>query len=479
MAAKKSDSDFSDQENDTKDNIVPQLPKIPEFNRDDELYAYYQNLGEGLNLRGQALLTYITDNVKAYKDDWRKARIDKQKLIEKQMEAESQEKKRKFQKKLDQAKRKHEKEMKELEITLQQKFALEQRRQRKYEKSQKEKDEALRREQRQYEESQRQQQREFEEKQRQEQRKFELELKEKQREHEESQKLAEMIEKQKQRDHEILMQEKELAAKQKQNEEEAAARVEKKESQQRKELPRMSHFKPEHDDIDAFINRFELMARQLNWQRDKWGLYLSNYLEGEALTLFNYLITDNEVDYEKLKRELLFKFKCDSEGFHERFRNGVPLPDESFHAYYTRLAGLYNRWLSLKNINKDYESLFDFMIVEQMLAGCCKELRVHLKERRLILSKDIIEEADSYREARSNRDVAKKGPITLAGNSQSTAAAGVVDTGVNQRGDRHMRGNLRGRGTGQLIKGRFQGQYQGNRDDKDKNVPSNDNKHEN
>ena len=444
---------------------------IQDFQSDDQLYAYYNNLGESYNLRGQALLTYVTDNVKIFKEDWRKAREDKQRLIEKQMETEVEDKKRAFEKELQEAKRRHEKEMKELEISLQEKQAVAEKKQRKFEKAQKQKEDLEKKKQRKYEERLRREEREHE-----------LLLRQKQREHEEAQKRVELIERQRQREHEMLIQEKELAAKQKKLEEDATARSEKKEWQEKKDLPKMSTFKPDHDDIDAFINRFELMAKQLKWPKDKWGLYLANYLEGEALSLFNYLIVDEYIEYERLKNELLFKFKCDAEGFHERFRNGVPSSDESFHAYYTRLVGLFNRWLSMKNIGKDYDSLFDFMIVEQMLAGCCKELRVHLKERRLVKSKDIIEEANAYREARANRDVAKKGPITLAGNTQQTAAAGIDSNppvfrggyGQNQRGFAS-----RGRYFSQNNQGsQAQNQpVQGNQDSKEQNSKSgNDNR---
>ena len=453
MAEKDPKGQPPDGENtgDHKEKILP-----PEFRRDDELFNYYSNIGEGFNLRGQALLSYVTDNVKVYKDDWRKANEDKQRLIEKQMEAEAEECKRKYDRELQEAKRRHEKEMKELEISLQKKQSAAQRKQRKFEKEQKEKEEADKRKQRKYEEAQRRREREHE-----------LILRQRQSDHEEAQKRAELMERQKQREHEFLMQEKELAARQKKLEEDAIARLEQKEWQEKKELPKMSSFKPEHDDIDAFINRFELMAKQRKWHKDKWGLYLANYLEGEALSLFNYLIIDDYIEYERLKNELLFKFKCDAEGFHEQFRNGVPSADESFHAYYTRLVGLFTRWLSMKGVDKTYDALFDFMVVEQMLAGCCKDLRVHLKERRLVKSTDIIEEANSYREARANRDVAKKGQVTLAGNMQQTAAVGIPNnTGYQQRGGFGQRGGYRGRGTGLRGNRYYQTAQQ---DDRDKN----------
>ena len=407
------------------------------FESDDEVYLYYQRIGENLLLRGEQLRSFVTDHVKEYKDMWKKHlehkrfldHTEKQKQLQELKNAEREmdtslqkaqidmeEKRRTYEKELENSKLKHEKEMKKLELEFESKRLVEQKKQRKFEETQRKK----------------------------------------QRQHEKAQIKAELLDKQKQREHEFMMQQQELTANQKKMEEEVRLRNEKKDLLERKNLPKMSIFKPDLDDIDAFINRFELMARSLQWDKDSWGLYLASYLEGEALSLFNYLIQDGYIDYNTLKAELLFKFKCDSEGFHERFRNGVPAADESFNAYYTRLAGLFNRWLSLKNVQRDFNSLFDFMIVEQMLAGCCKELRVHLKERRLVKSSDIIEEANSYREARANKDVAKKGPVTLSGSSQMSAAATLQpnsNTGLqNPRGSNNQRGTgrgFRGRGAGQ------------------------------
>ena len=399
---------------------MSKIPQIADafyrkFEGDDEVYAHYQRIGENLHFRGDPLRSFVTDHVKEYKDMWKKhveqkynidfasrqKEIQELRLAEREMDTtlqkthlEMEEKKRQYEREMEERKIKHEKEMKEIEISLERKRLEEQTKQRKFEESEKEK-------QRQHEENQRR----------------------RERKHQKSQQQEELLERKRQRKHQERMLKHEIAARQKNLEEEVKIKYEKKDSFDKKNLPKMSIFKPEQDDVDAFINRFELMANQLEWQRENWGLYLSSYLDGDALSLFNYLIKDGCVNYETLKKELLFKFKCDAEGFHERFRNGVPAVDESFNAYYTRLAGLFTRWLSLKNVGRDFDALFDFMIVEQMLAGCCKDLRVHLKERRLVKSADIIEEANSYREARANRDVAKKGAVTLSGSSQVSAAA--------------------------------------------------------
>ncbi|PVD31987.1 hypothetical protein C0Q70_07413 [Pomacea canaliculata] len=187
-------------------------------------------------------------------------------------------------------------------------------------------------------------------------------------------------------------------------------------------LPKIPIFREDKDDIDSFIYRFEAHAVALRWEEKRRPLHLSALLQGEALTLYHALCARGIVDYETLKRELLQKYQCTAEGFRERFRSVRPEPHESMAAFFSRLSGLANRWITLAEADKTYEGLLDLMFQEQILQSVSKELAVFLQERDFKSATEMIASAEKYRQAHANKSMARR-----------TELYRVANTGVNWR----------------------------------------------
>lgn len=187
-------------------------------------------------------------------------------------------------------------------------------------------------------------------------------------------------------------------------------------------LPKLPIFREDKDDIDSFIFRFEAHATALRWEEPRWPLLMSALLQGEALTLYHALCASGVVDYETLKRELLQKYQCTAEGFRERFRSIRPEPQESMAAFFSRLSGLANRWITLAEADKTYYGLLDLMLREQILQSVAKELAVFLQEREFKSAAEMIASAEKYRQAHANKSMARR-----------AESYRVVNTGVNRR----------------------------------------------
>jgi len=78
-----------------------------------------------------------------------------------------------------------------------------------------------------------------------------------------------------------------------------------------------------------------------------------------------------------------------------------------------RVKYLCNRWIDLSGIPKDYESLLDLVISEQLLQSVTKDLAVFLKESSLKTSDQITKHADYYRNAHPKKDLARKEHSTI------------------------------------------------------------------
>ena len=432
------DADDSKSEMDPK--IEDALNNPPHFDNDMDVFSYYQDLGQQLGKSGAGLQRFIDLRVSEYEEKWKSFRIAQNKqseikanasLVEKQIklkelrkaELEMEQSLKVVEEESLEKKRLHEIHMKNLEI----------------EEDRKKREEADKAKQLELDQIRQLKMMELEEK------RHERELAEAKLRLEENR----LKHEREQREHELELQRMKDLAQERQIEQ-------KREHDQKKHLPKMNNFKEERDDIGSFLYRYEVMCKEHGWKPEKWGVYLGNYLDGSALSLFHQLSVDESNTYETIKEELLFKFQCDAEGFHEKFRNCKPKTDESYRAFYTRISQLFDRWLDMTGIDKTYEALYDFMVAEQMLAGSCKELQVYLKEKELVTTKDIISSANAYRSAHQGKDLARKGIITLANsNSQSAAAADQFTPSANrnqrggrqgfgQRGGSNHRGGSRG-----------------------------------
>ena len=80
-------------------------------------------------------------------------------------------------------------------------------------------------------------------------------------------------------------------------------------------------FDQDSDDIDAWVNRFENVAKDNKWNENTWASSMAGYLKGTALDIYNSLSKSANFSYELLKTELLERFKCTDEGFRLKFRN--------------------------------------------------------------------------------------------------------------------------------------------------------------
>ena len=86
---------------------------------------------------------------------------------------------------------------------------------------------------------------------------------------------------------------------------------------------------------------------------------------------------------------------------------------ETFVMFVARLQRYLDGWLRLSKVDKTYESLLDFVLRDQLLEVCNKELFQYLRSKKVASSREMADEADLYATVRggprnvsnrSNRD---------------------------------------------------------------------------
>ena len=119
-------------------------------------------------------------------------------------------------------------------------------------------------------------------------------------------------------------------------------------------------FDERREDIDAYLHRYEQFAEKRGWSRDEWAFNLSTLLRGSALEVYYRMDKADQKSYDKLKKQLLRKFRFTVVEFRDKFRTSKPNKDESFGEYVTRLAGYFNggsSWVEPRQIMRTYVTL--------------------------------------------------------------------------------------------------------------------------
>lgn len=101
------------------------------------------------------------------------------------------------------------------------------------------------------------------------------------------------------------------------------------------------------DDLDAYLKRFECIAKGEVWPEPKWATALSMYLTGEALKVYGRLSLRDSMSYEATKRALLDRFRFTTEGYREKLRKSKPEEGETASQYAARLQGYFDRWMTV------------------------------------------------------------------------------------------------------------------------------------
>lgn len=161
------------------------------------------------------------------------------------------------------------------------------------------------------------------------------------------------------------------------------------------------------DDLDAFIRRFESIARGQKWPESQWVTALSTCLTGEALSVYGRLPPTDAADYTKVKTALLKRFRFTADGFRDKFNKERPVGGETATQYAARLRHYFDRWVELSKTETEFESLRALLIRERFLHGCGSNLALYLKERRAESLEDMLELADQFLEAQGGASLAK------------------------------------------------------------------------
>ena len=140
--------------------------------------------------------------------------------------------------------------------------------------------------------------------------------------------------------------------------------------------PEVPVFNDETDNIDAYLERFDRLAKIYQWSKQNWAVMLSALLSGRALEVYVRLSYDEATNYTKVKSALLKRYSLTEKGFRLKFQDSKPEENENPTQFATKLAHYLDRWLDMASVT-DYDNLKTLLVREQFLKAGPQNVAIH------------------------------------------------------------------------------------------------------
>ena len=167
----------------------------------------------------------------------------------------------------------------------------------------------------------------------------------------------------------------------------------------------------ESEDITSYLIRFERIAALLNVDPDTYAVRLGALLTGKAVDIYDSLPPDITGNYDRLKSSLLLAFRKTHDVYRAEFKNAKSSTNESYEQFVSQLGRKLDFWIDSHEIDKDYDSLREFIIKDQLLACVPSDLRLYLKKRGTVSLDELVILADNWASAHRNRLDKKTYPL--------------------------------------------------------------------
>src|SRR6218665_3243340 len=158
------------------------------------------------------------------------------------------------------------------------------------------------------------------------------------------------------------------------------------------------------EDLDSYLHRFELMCNTLKISKDLWVLALIKSLKGQALEVHERMKAEDAQDYEKLKVELLERFRLTEAGYRKKFKGAVRKKDETTMQFGERLARYLDKWLQMSGFEENYAGLKALIVRDQFFIKCDDESRCFIKHKGKLDLEDTLIQAQYFIESKEEME---------------------------------------------------------------------------
>ena len=133
-------------------------------------------------------------------------------------------------------------------------------------------------------------------------------------------------------------------------------------------------------------------------------LALTKSLKGQALEVHERMKAEDAQDYEKLKVELLKRFRLTEGGYRKKFKEAVREKYETTRQFGERLARYLNKWLQMSGFEENYADLRALIVRDQFFVNCDDETQCFIKQQGKLDLKDTLIQAQYFIESKKQME---------------------------------------------------------------------------
>ncbi|XP_059838017.1 uncharacterized protein LOC132400734 [Hypanus sabinus] len=198
-------------------------------------------------------------------------------------------------------------------------------------------------------------------------------------------------------------------------------------SQEIKLVPQFSE-----TEVERYFQHFETIARMSEWPRDKWPVLLQSVIKGKAQQDYIALTAMQALDYDTVKIHILKAYELVPEAYRERFRSLKKSVEKTYVEFAYDIAVCFERWVSSKNVNGNYDTLRELVLMEEFKRSIPVEVRTYLNERDTDKLQDCARLADEYVLIHKNKF--PQGRIFKRKINMETQGKSEIKSEVNEKG---------------------------------------------
>lgn len=165
---------------------------------------------------------------------------------------------------------------------------------------------------------------------------------------------------------------------------------------------KVPHFNESRYEMDSYLTTFETYASASKLCKEEVGIHLAILLTGSAREVYDGLLVEHRNNYDDLKVALLRKFDLTDEGYKRKFQNERPRENETLVMFVGKMARHLDGRFRLSKVEQTYETVIDFLMRDQLLSSCTKELYQDLCGKRLTDVRRMAVETDIYAKTRGD-----------------------------------------------------------------------------
>lgn len=148
--------------------------------------------------------------------------------------------------------------------------------------------------------------------------------------------------------------------------------------------------------VDKYFPHFEKIAANLNWPYAYWPTLLQTVLVGRAAEVYSALSLEDAADYKTIKNAILNAYELVPETYRQKFRKYSKFERQTYVEFAREKEDLFDRWVRAKNVNNDYNSLRQLILIEEFKQCAPQEIQMRVDEREIKTVKEAAIMADTY-----------------------------------------------------------------------------------